>query len=121
MILHTQPGKRWNDHDFLLLEAYQVLEAERCSQCGQLKWICHNDDSDVGFKIHEDVCYAMREIEETDRENSKSKNYVKPAGAVAVPEPFRYSKKPFDWEFREAFYTAEYEKKKAIAESESLL
>ena len=59
MILHKQPSKPWNKHDFLLLEAYQILEEERCGQCGLPKYICHSEDPEVRFRIEEDQCAAM--------------------------------------------------------------
>lgn len=115
MILHTQPNKPWTEYDFLLLEANQILEMEKCPQCGLPKWICHNDDGDLDFRVRKDVCYAMREVETSDRDDSSAKGYEKPPGTVARPEPYRPSGKTFDWSFREGFYRAEYEKQQAIA------
>lgn len=58
MILHTQPHKRWTEHDFLLLEAFNILEQERCRKCGHPKYICNNENSSVQFHVIEDHCYS---------------------------------------------------------------
>lgn len=95
----------------LIAEAYQILESERCSQCGYPRWICHNDDGDIGVDVTEDICYVKRELENVDREKTSQKGYVAPAGVKAAPKVHRFSGKPFDWKMREDYYLAEYKKR----------
>lgn len=111
MILHTQPGKKWNKFDFLCIEAHQIVVNERCPQCGLPRWVCHNEDGDIGFRVVKDICYAKREIETVDESDQKQKKYKAPKGVMARPEPFRYSGEPIDGDVREAYYRREFERK----------
>lgn len=88
------------------------MQDERCSQCGLPRWICHNEDGDVSFKVIEDTCFAKRELEIVDENKSKkNKKYKPPKGTVARPEPFTFSGRALDGVFRDAYYEAEYEKR----------
>lgn len=89
----------------MIAEAYEIMTNERCSQCGYPRWICHNDDGDIGFAIDEDTCFAKRETERVDAEKSKGKkDYKPPLGTVAQPRALRYSGGPLGIETREAYY-----------------
>lgn len=69
MLFHEQPTDPWNQYDFKLLEAYQILLDETCSQCGNPVWLCHSDSPNVSFKAYETVCHATKE--RMRREDSK--------------------------------------------------
>lgn len=117
MILHTQPTKRWNAHDFLLLEAYQILEEERCQQCGLPRYICHNESSDVRFRIVEDTCAAMVEKDMYEEQKRGSdKDYRAPAGTTLRPEPYAVDGRDLTT-FRTQYYLDEAEKQQIISES----
>jgi hypothetical protein len=80
VLFHEQPFDPWTKFDFLLLEAYQTLQDETCSQCGNPIWICRNEDAtNVGFKIKTTVCFAKAELERhnemKEKKKSKKKNY----------------------------------------------
>lgn len=80
MLFHEQPSEPWVPFDFLLLEAYQILQEETCNECGNPIWICRNENaSNVGFKIKTSKCYAKAELEKwqekEDKKNSKRKKY----------------------------------------------
>ena len=36
------------------------------AQCGQPVWICHNSEVDIDFKLVNDMCFGMREKDQTD-------------------------------------------------------
>jgi hypothetical protein len=111
MILHTQPNKRWDEFDFLCIEAHQIVLNERCGQCGLPRWICHNEDPDMGFKAIQDTCFAMKEIEILDERKSSNKDYKAPKGTKTRPEPYLYGGGEISGEHREAYYKVEWAKK----------
>lgn len=106
LILGRDSRKPWDKWDLLLAEAYQIMEAERCGQCGLPRWICHNEDSDIWFDIDQDTCFAKRELEEL--QDRQPKDYKAPTGTQMKPTPMRFSKGEFDLVLREEFYMAEY-------------
>jgi hypothetical protein len=112
MILHTQPGKKWTEEDFLLLEAYQILEDERCSQCGLPRYICHSDDRRIQFWVDSDTCNAKYEVD-------KRMESVKepPKGTVLVPHPFMTDDSDFV-ELRGPYYEAESKRLEALQASQ---
>lgn len=116
MILHTQPSKKWTTHDFLLLQAYQILQDERCGQCGLPRYICHNDDPRIRVRVEEDSCAIKGAVESRERMNSKNKNYVAPVGTQLQPEPYTSDGSDLV-SFREPYYRAEAERREKIRES----
>jgi hypothetical protein len=88
MIFHEQPMDSWNKFDFLLLEAYQMLEDETCNECGSPIWICRNEEAaNVGFKVKIAKCFAKAELdrwhEQQEKKKSKQKNHGEYPYAVA--------------------------------------
>lgn len=80
MLFREQPSDPWVPFDFLLIEAYQILQDETCNECGNPIWICRNDDAhNVGFKIKTSKCYATAELErwreKEEKKNAKKKKY----------------------------------------------
>jgi hypothetical protein len=80
MLFHEQPDLPWTKFDFLLLEAYQMLQDETCSMCGSPIWICRNESAaNVGFKIKTATCFAKVELdkhqEREEKKNKKKKKY----------------------------------------------
>jgi hypothetical protein len=90
----------WDALDRALIEAYQILEDERCPECGQPTWICRNDDPNIQFEIKKDVCYAKRALEEKnadlkDIKNAKDRAKAKASwGAIEYPTPFTLDESP---------------------------
>lgn len=95
MLFHEQPTDPWNEFDFLLVEAMQILEDETCSNCGNPIWICRNDDaSNVGFKVKTSVCYASAEMEKWNERQEKQKNKKKTYGESPYVIPYTYDDSP---------------------------
>lgn len=64
MLFHEQPTDPWNEFDFLLVEALQILEDETCRECGNPIWICRNEEAaHVGFKVKTSTCFAKAEMD----------------------------------------------------------
>jgi len=60
MLFYEQPGDPWTPYDFKILEAYQILQDEICSMCGNPVWVCRSSSNHVAFKVRETTCYATR-------------------------------------------------------------
>lgn len=108
MILHTQPSKPWVKYDFLLLEAYQQLEDERCQKCGLPRYICHTDDITVDFEVYEDECEGKRRIDEYEKLHYKD-------GGAPAHKSLRLEPKMTDGRdftaLRDPYYAAEAKKR----------
>ena len=96
MLFHEQPTEPWNDFDFLLLEAYQLLQDETCSQCGNPIWICHNEEAaNVGFKVKTSKCFAQAELEKYQEKEDNKKTKKKKYGEKPYVVPFTYDNSNF--------------------------
>lgn len=71
MILGKDNRKPWSEMDLLLATAHQLLENERCPQCGMYVWMCHNLDRDMQFEIEEDLCEATRAVANRSKQLEK--------------------------------------------------
>lgn len=101
--------KKWNKWDILVAEAYEIVQREKCGQCGLPRWVCQNDSQDIQFKVHQDSCFAMQKKD--DKESLLTKNNKKiPAGTVLRPEPYATDGRDLV-EFREPYYRALAERK----------
>lgn len=81
MLFHEQPDLPWTKFDFLLLEAYQMLQDETCSMCGNPIWICRNEyANNVGFKVKSAKCFAKAELDKHQERESKKKSKNKKHG-----------------------------------------
>lgn len=103
MLFQEQPGKKWRKHDFLLIEALEIMESERCGQCGLPRWQCHDETGDIQFRITEDVCVVKRDIDIKNEESSKAE--AKNHGVSLLPEPF-YVNGGDPVTLRDAYYEA---------------
>jgi hypothetical protein len=91
MLFHEQPYAEWSKFDFLLLEAYQTLKDETCSDCGSPIWICRNEFADnVGFKVKTIKCFGKAELEKYQEKQQKRKNAKKQYGETEYVVPYTY-------------------------------
>ena len=94
MIL-LEGGKKatYTKWDYLIAEAYQIMQDERCSQCGYPRSVCQSESDDVRFRIELEECAATKakhDYENPSRgRNGKAKEI--PAGTVARPIAFSES------------------------------
>jgi hypothetical protein len=78
MLFSEQPTDPWNDFDFMLVEAMQILEDETCSECGNPIWICRNEEAaNVGFRIKTSRCFAKAELDKWHEAEEKKKKKAK--------------------------------------------
>lgn len=115
-ILGSNSRKKWGKWDILLALAYQIFQSERCQQCGQMKWVCHNesDEARIEFNVRREICYGQRELDRDMEDKQREEGYKPPAGEIRRVIPFSRSKMPFDWKMRESYYE-EQKKRRALA------
>ena len=77
MIFRAQPSDPWEPFDFALLEAYQTLKDETCSQCGHPVWLCRSTDRAIIFKSKQTTCQATRALENTKDSKKPQKDRAK--------------------------------------------
>lgn len=78
MVFYVQPTDPWESFDFKLLEAYQILQDETCSMCGQPIWICRSDSSNIRIKVRKTQCNVTAELEKRQQADEKHKRKMKP-------------------------------------------
>jgi len=102
MLFHEQPTDPWDEFDFLLVEAMQMLEDETCPECGNPIWICRNEEaSNVGFKVKVTTCYAKAELDRWNASNQKRKKELGP-GEMSYVVSYTYDGS--DMPTRKSFY-----------------
>lgn len=116
MILGANSLKPWNKWDRLLATAYQVLEMERCPQCGMYRWICNNEDSDIRFRLEHDFCGAKATVDYENEQNAKKPGYKPEAGVRLRPEFYVASGKDVS-DYREPYYLNEMKRRQEIEAS----
>lgn len=109
LILGADTSKPWGKWDLLLAEAYQILQDERCPQCGLYRWICGNDDEAVQFDVVEESCVAIAEKDKYIARKYKGDKSV-PVGTVVKPQPYMVDDTRDLMELREPYYKAQYKK-----------
>lgn len=77
LILGKDSGRPWGKWDVLLAKAYQRFLNELCPQCGLPKYICHNSDNRIQFRVKTDACEssAAAEREQERLTDAKTKTY----------------------------------------------
>jgi hypothetical protein len=78
MIFYVQPTDPWEEFDFKLLEAYQILQDETCNMCGQPIWICRSTSSNIRIKVRKTQCNVTAELEKKQKSDEKAKRELKP-------------------------------------------
>lgn len=63
MIFRLQPDTPWEPFDFALVEAFRIMEKEKCGACGNPIWLCRSTSNNVTFRVETSMCYASRELE----------------------------------------------------------
>ena len=97
MIFRMQPKKKWTNWDFALVEAFQTLEDEKCSQCGNPVWLCRSNSNKFTFKVHNETCYATKALEQHKDGKRPAKDRAKAADRkdwgnfyYTTPEPLPF-------------------------------
>ncbi|MDF2993572.1 MAG: hypothetical protein K0S37_4086 [Microbacterium sp.] len=108
------PHGSWTKHDYLLLEAVQIISDEQCPDCGYPVWVCRNESSDIQFDVRRTTCEAKRQTELTEREY-QGPGKEKPPGLSLVPEPKVVSGAPLG-SFRMSYYEQQKKRREAMSD-----
>lgn len=116
MIIGANSNKPWNDDDIIIMQAYQALMDERCTQCGYPRYICDNESNDIQAALVEEHCSFQAKIDARNDSNSKSKNYKKPFGVIMRPEGYSVSGVDLS-SYRDDYYVQRANERREIMES----
>lgn len=95
MIFHEQPTDPWIPFDFMLLEAYQILQDETCNECGNPIWVCRNESAaNVGFKVKVAKCFAKAELDKWHEQQEKKSSSKKKYGEYPYIVAYTYDDGP---------------------------
>jgi hypothetical protein len=117
MITGANSKKPWNKWDRLLMEAYQILEDERCPQCGYPRYICNNESNELVITLGQDHCAIKARIDRKNDQDSSREGYKAPFGVVVHPEVYSTVTGAELAGYREPYYRAEVAKRKEILAS----
>lgn len=84
LVFNEQPGD-WSDADRRLLRAYQTLQDESCSHCGNPVWLCRSGK--VEWSVAQSTCNADRALEVWREAQDKAGRKPKP-GSHPYPDPY---------------------------------
>lgn len=98
MILGEDNRKAWSHLDVLVMQAYQIVKDEQCSQCGLPRWLCRNEDPRLQVKLKDDDCYASQQVKEHDKNRKEGDE-----GGSVYPEFYALDSTPLI-EFRALYY-----------------
>ena len=124
LILGTDDRKRLSKWDLVLIEAHQILQRERCPQCGYPRWVCSNEDPDIEVQFRKDTCFVTQAQDRFEKREEKARNSGSrkkeraeaPAGETAHPIAYRISGKPLE-DLREPYYESENKRYEAMIAS----
>lgn len=103
----TNPHKAWNHWDRLLVEAMQVIEDEKCPQCGLPTWVCENEDNRVVTSVKEHRCSNTRKREKVNAKAQEKAQKAKgdnPEWGVQRYVSYDLLEGWSAWEAREAYF-----------------
>lgn len=86
LVLGKGSNKPWSRTDVTLAKAYQRFLNELCQQCGLPKYICHNDDNRIQFKLARDECAASQMVQR--EQAALAKKDSQEHGVSLYAEPF---------------------------------
>lgn len=79
----------------MLIEAYETLKEETCTECGNPIWICRNESANwIGFKIKTTKCFAKAEMDKWQEAEEKKSSSKKKYGSIPYIVPYSYDGTP---------------------------
>lgn len=61
------PNGEWTKLDYLIQDAYYIMDREICGICNNPIWLCHSTDNRIEFEVLKRTCYAKAEIEDFEK------------------------------------------------------
>lgn len=78
------PHGKWTKLDYMIQDAYFIMDTETCTICNNPVWLCHSTDNRIDFKVVTRTCYAQAEKEDYEN-SSKGKKLGTGEYILAVP------------------------------------
>lgn len=73
LLCDPNPNGEWTRLDYLLQDAFFMMDREVCTICNNPIWLCHSTDNRIEFAVKTRTCYAKAEIEAYEKtERGKS-------------------------------------------------
>lgn len=67
LLYDPNPKGEWDKLDYLIQDAYFVMDREICTICNNPIWLCHSTDNRIEFEVQKRTCYAKAEIEDFEK------------------------------------------------------
>lgn len=80
----SNPHKGWVRLDYIIQDAYFLLEKEVCGICKNPIWLCHSTDNNIDFLVKTRTCYAKAELDDFEK-SPRGKNLDSGEYTIAVP------------------------------------
>ncbi len=114
MVFGRNSARPWDRWDRLLAEAYQILDSERCRQCGLPKYVCNNPSEKVQFRFDEEQCGVVAaEARQTSGKGGKKKEMA--PGTRLVPDAYHVDGRNVDLaSLRKPYYKDRSARRKEI-------
>ena len=107
MLTGADSTKKWGDIDIRLMQAYQIIQDETCSQCGFPLWLCQNEDLQLMARAKEVECMGKATLDDaTEAWHENKSNKDKRAPALRV-EFYSRDGRPLH-AFRKPYYEARH-------------
>lgn len=73
LLCDPEPNSGWTRLDYLLQDAYFLMDREICTICNNPIWLCHSTDNRIDFKVVTRTCYAKAELEDFEKSEKGKK------------------------------------------------
>lgn len=84
LLCEPDPNTGWTQEDYLIQDAFFMMETEVCTICNNPIWLCHSTDNRIDFSVKTRTCYAKAEMEDFEK-GEKGKNLDSGEYIIAVP------------------------------------
>lgn len=84
LLCDPDPHGEWEKVDYLLVDAFYIMDQENCSICHNPIWLCHSTDNRIEFKVKTRTCYAKAELEDFEK-STNGKDLGAGEYTIAVP------------------------------------
>lgn len=73
LLSKKNPKGKWTKIDYLLVDAFYILDSEKCTRCNNPIWLCHSTDNSIEFLVKVRTCYASAELEDYEKNKQSTK------------------------------------------------
>lgn len=74
----AEPQYAWTPLDYALASAHEIIESERCPQCGIVAWHAYSSNSNIRFEIEDHTCESCMVLDRHNDDMKEKKPGVTP-------------------------------------------